>query len=114
MKTPNYHDFYQVALVPIGMNDLKVLKESDSCSGRNYTHWLIAVEGVQLPDPKIYFHWRVTIYPADCEGDFNWQRPYFVSTASESMDIAIKLASNLVSSSKNDSLIFSTKLEKIS
>ena len=30
MKTPNYHDFYQKALIPIGLNDLLTLNELES------------------------------------------------------------------------------------
>ncbi|WP_462409069.1 hypothetical protein [Neobacillus sp. Marseille-QA0830] len=114
MKTPNYHDFYQIALVPMKKNDLIALKESDTFHGKNWTHWLIAVEGVQLPGPKIYFHWKATIYPADHEGDFNWKKPYYTSAATECMDFAFNLASSFVSAGKNDNLTSSTKLEKIS
>ncbi len=70
MKTPNYHDFYQKALIPIGFNDRTELEKSDvAYSYSPATHWLIAVEGEQLPQAKIYFHWKVSIYPANSEGD---------------------------------------------
>jgi len=115
MKTPNYHDFYQKALIPIGYNDLISLKESDDYrSDTSFTHWLIAVEGIQLPQKKIYFHWKVTIYPATSEGDFNWRKPYYSSTSMASMDWAISLAASLVSASKRDQLSSVTTLEKIS
>ena len=55
MKTPNYHDFYQKALIPIGFNDLIALKEFKSYEfDSSSTHWLIAVEGEQLSQPNIY------------------------------------------------------------
>ena len=115
MKTPNYHDFYQKALIPIGFNDLKALKESDATIPNSpYTHWLIAVEGVQLPQPTIYYNWKVSIYPADCDGDFNWRKPYYCSENMELMDHANKLASSFVASGKKDELSSSTLLEKIS
>jgi hypothetical protein len=115
MKTPNYHDFYQMALVPIGLKDLMSLKESDEClPDTSLTHWLIAVEGVQIPQKKIYFHWKVTIYPATSDGDFNWKKPYYCSANMEILDWAITLASSLVTASKNDRLSSSTTLEKIS
>jgi len=115
MKTPNYHDFYQKALIPIGVNDQNALQESNA----NYanspsTHWLIAVEGVQLPQTKIYFHWKVSIYPADCEGDFNWKKPYYCSPNMELIDHANAFASSLVTAGKNDRLSSATLLEKIS
>jgi hypothetical protein len=115
MKTPNYHDFYQKALLPIGINDLKAYHESD-CD-RPYTrstHWLIAVEGVQLPQPKIYYHWKVSIYPADCDGDFNWKKPFYCSPSMESMDKAIELASSVIAHSRQDKLSSLNLLEKIS
>jgi len=115
MKTPNYHDFYQKALIPIGVNDLVSLQESAAYYPNSpSTHWLIAVEGVQLPQSKIYYHWKVSIYPADSEGDFNWKKPYYCSPSMELMDHANSLASSLVTASKNDKLSSATILEKIS
>ncbi|MED3623367.1 hypothetical protein [Neobacillus thermocopriae] len=115
MKTPNYHDFYQKALIPIGRNDLKILKDTYvSFSESSHTHWLIAVEGVQLPQSKIYFHWKVSIYPANDEGDFNWKKPYYCSANMENMDQAIALASSLMKSSRKDELSSAVLLEKIS
>lgn len=115
MKTPNYHDFYQKALVPIGLNDLMAYQESELYYPSSpSSHWLIAVEGVQLPQPKIYYHWKVSIYPADCEGDFNWKKPFYCSPNMEQMDNAIALARNFITYSQNDELCSSTLLEKIS
>jgi hypothetical protein len=115
MRTPNYHDFYQKALIPIGLNDLQSLKKTEAyCPDHPFTHWLIAVEGVQLPQPKIYYHWKVSIYPATDEGDFNWKAPYYCSPHMELIDYANTLASSLVQSSKKDELSSSTLLEKIS
>jgi hypothetical protein len=115
MKTPNYHDFYQKALIPIGVNDLVSLQASEAYyPNLPSTHWLIAVEGVQLPQSKIYYHWKVSIFPADCEGDFNWKKPYYCSPNMELIDHANLFASSLVAASKNDNLSSSTILEKIS
>ncbi len=115
MKTPNYHDFYERALIPIGLKDLQTFQKSTAfCPDSPFTHWLIAVEGVQLPQPKIYYHWKVSIYPATDKGDFNWKAPYFCSPNMEAMDNAITLASSLAESSKNDELSSACLLEKIS
>ncbi|NRD78679.1 hypothetical protein HPT25_15060 [Bacillus sp. BRMEA1] len=115
MRTPNYHDFYQVALVPIGINDLLALKESAAyCPNSAFTHWLIAVEGVQLPQKKIYFQWKVSVYPATYGQDFNWKKPYYCSANMELMDQALALASSLTAASKKDQLSSETYLEKIS
>jgi hypothetical protein len=115
MKTPNYHDFYQKALIPIGFNDLLALKEFESTNFDSpSTHWLIAVEGEQLPQPKIYFHWKVSIYPSKEDGDFNWKKPFYCSSIMESMDIAHELACSLVTSSRLDQLSTLNLQEKIS
>lgn len=115
MKTPNYHDFYQTAFLPIGANDLVSLKDTDAyIPESNSTHWLIAVEGVQLPQPRIYYHWKVSIYPAANDGDFNWKKPYYCSENMEQMDHAITLASSLAASCKKDELASAALLEKIS
>lgn len=115
MKTPNYHDFYQKALTPIGVNDLLALQESEHIRFDSpSTHWLIAVEGLQLPQQKIYYHWKVSIYPADCEGDFNWRKPFYCSQPMESMDSANTLASSFVKLSKLDNLSSLNLQEKIS
>lgn len=115
MKTPNYHDFYQKALIPIGFNDLAELEKSDATySSAHATHWLIAVEGEQLPQPKIYFHWKVSIYPANAEGDFNWKKPYYCSPKMACIDDAIRLAGTAVRSGQVDQLSSVTLQEKIS
>lgn len=115
MKTPNYHDFYPKVLLQIGKNDLLAYQELESYRFDSPpTHWLIAVEGEQLPQPNIYYHWKVSIYPADGEGDFNWQKPLYCSPAMESIDYAIKLASSFETTSKQDELFSLNLLEKIS
>jgi hypothetical protein len=115
MKTPNYHDFYEKALIPIGCNDLESLQNSNAYNpALPFTHWLIAVEGVQLPQPKIYYHWKVSIYPATNDGDFNWKTPYYCSPNMELIDYAITLASTLAEKSKKDELSSISLLEKIS
>ncbi|MEW9050264.1 MAG: hypothetical protein AB2392_03855 [Neobacillus sp.] len=111
MKTPNYHDFYQKALIPIGLTDQLALEEMNDS---NWTHWLIAVEGEQLAQPKIYYNWKVSIYPADGEGDFNWKKPYYCSPRMESMADANHLASSFVKTSKLDKLFSLNLQEKIS
>ncbi|MEH7177375.1 hypothetical protein [Neobacillus vireti] len=115
MKTPNYHDFYQKALIPIGFNDLLALNEIKSFEvGAPATHWLIAVEGVQLSQAKIYFQWKVSVYPSNCNGDFNWKKPFYCSPIMESMDSAHDIACSIVALSKQDQLSAFNLEEKIS
>ncbi|GHH98400.1 hypothetical protein [Neobacillus kokaensis] len=115
MKTPNHHDFYQMALLPIGYRDLMALQESEAFVPEfSFTHWLIAVEGEQLPQAKIYFHWKVSIYPATSAGDFNWKKPFYCTKNMEVIDYAISLGSSFISFAKEDALSEATLLEKIS
>jgi len=114
VRTPNYHDFYQMALVPIGLTDMKSLMNSDAfIPALQTTHWLIAVEGVQLPQQKIYFNWKVSVFPATCDGDFNWKKPFYSSEHMQMIDQAISLGSSLVTSSKIDQLSSMANLQKI-
>ena len=115
MKTPNYHDFFPKEVIPIGSNDLIVLKESDAYNPSSpSTHWLIAVEGIQLPQPKIYYHWKVSVYPADSEGDFNWKKPFYCSANMKLIDDAIAHALTLAALGNKDELSSAALLEKIS
>lgn len=114
MQTPNLRDFYQKALIPIGMNDKIALMETGSQSRLPSSHWLIVLEGDQIPQPKEYFYWKVCIYPSNCDGSFEWQKPIYSSKSMESMDEALELARSLENYSQNDQLFTFTFQEKIS
>lgn len=115
MQTPNYRDFYQKALIPIGLNDMMALKESgiqqiDSPT----THWLVGIQGETIQQPKGYYHWKVSIYPSNYEGAFDWNHPFYCSDLMQSMDNAINLAKTFIDCCQNDKLSPSTIKEKIS
>lgn len=114
MQTPNLRDFYQKALIPIGLNDRNALMETGNQKMTPLTHWLIALEGEQLPQAKEYFHWKVSIYPSNTEGTFEWRKPFYSSSNLECFDSAIELARLFETYSKNDLLFASTLQEKIS
>jgi hypothetical protein len=115
MQTPNLRDFYQKALIPIGLNDQNSLKESEKeLYGLPSTHWLITLEGVQLPQPEEYFHWKVSIYPSNPDGAFTWRRPIYTSDNIESFDQAIELARVLETYTQKDELNSEYLQEKIS
>lgn len=114
MQTPNLRDFYQKALIPIGLNDRNAFMESGSQKLSPLTHWLIALESEQLPQPKEYFHWKVSIYPSNTEGSFEWRKPLYSSASMECFDSAIELARLFETYSKNDQLFSSALQEKIS
>lgn len=112
MYYPNFHDFYQKALIPMGSNDsILVAKNSFSQA----THWLIALENELKPQQSSeYYHWKVSIYPADAEGSFNWNQVLYSSSGMDSIDEAMELARTFESYSKTDILHTANLLEKIS
>jgi hypothetical protein len=115
LQTPNYRDFYQKSLIPIGLNDMTALKESGiSQIDSKVTHWLVGIQGETIQQPKGYYHWKVSIYPSNCEGAFNWNYPYYCSDLMQSMDHAIDLAKTFIICCQNDELSPSTIKEKIS
>src|SRR4051812_39328217 len=112
MQTPNYRDFYQKALIPIGLKDMIALKETGTDQIETpTTHWLIGIQGELLLQPKEYYFWKVSIYPSNSEGTFIWNKPFFCSHLMESMDSAIELAKKFVIYSKKDELGASNNLE---
>lgn len=107
MNNPNYRDFYQRALIPIGLKDKAVLTESITNHSDPYlfsTHWLIAIEAVLCTKAKEYYHWKVSIYPSDSEGSYLWNHAFYCSSPMESLDRVIELAQAYEAYSRNDEL----------
>jgi hypothetical protein len=102
-KLPNFREFYQRALIPIGENDrLSALKGSlnlDSCS-----HWLLALEGNEVDQYTGVYHWKVVIYPAKTNGHCNYELPYFVSTLFNTFNTAIDSIRDLEKLARDDQL----------
>ncbi|MDP4086114.1 MAG: hypothetical protein Q8934_16050 [Bacillota bacterium] len=117
MSYPFLRDFYQKALIPIGLNDLALLNESDK---EKYdlppltTHWMIVLVGELVSETKEYYHWRVNIYPSDCEGTFSWPEAIYSSELIVSFDWAFELARKFESITMNDQLLSSNLQLKIS
>lgn len=116
MNYPNFRDFYQKALIPIGSNDqVAFLANRTSDPPLLSTHWLIALENEQKPkQSKEVYQWKVSIYPANADGAFSWNHAYYTSQGIDSIDEAILLAQRFESYSKNDELLKSNLQEKIS
>ncbi len=116
MSYPNFRDFYQKALIPIGLNDRTAFSANDiSFPALLSTHWLIALEGEENPEQqRDYYYWKVSIYSANAEGNFNWDQAFYTSPPIDSIDEAIKLARTVETYSKNDELHTSNLQEKIS
>ncbi|XJZ28302.1 hypothetical protein ACF5W4_05775 [Bacillota bacterium Lsc_1132] len=116
MSYPNFRDFYQKALIPIGNNDRTVFSSEDvSFPPLLSTHWLIALEGELKPEQsRDYYYWKVSIYSANADGTFNWDQAFYTSPGIDSIDEAIELARTFETYSKNDELHISNLQEKIS
>ncbi|WP_051591074.1 hypothetical protein [Bacillus sp. UNC438CL73TsuS30] len=80
----------------------------------NATHWLVGIQGETIQQPTGYYHWKVSIYPSNYEGAFNWNHPFYCSDLMQSMDCAIDLAKTFIVFCENDELSSSTIKEKIS
>lgn len=114
MHFPNYRDFYQKSIIPMGSNDQSVLSGSDiSPHTAGHTHWLIALEGETRQD-KLFYVWKVTIYPADSEGSFDPANQFFSSSEYDCINKAFEYARELEQHGKNDVLLSIQLNEKIS
>jgi hypothetical protein len=117
MNYANYHNFYQKALIPIGLTDRTSLTETESNNTELphiTTHWLIALDGELASNSKEYYHWKVKIYPSNSEGTFLWNKPFYSSSALNSFDKAIELARSYENYSINDQIASTNLQNKIS
>lgn len=83
MHFSHYREFYPKSLISMGEKDRTSIQESDS----RLTHWLVSMEGYPKANEANYF-WKVSIYPSDCEGTFNWDTPLYRSRPYNSFDEA--------------------------
>ncbi|WP_147531732.1 hypothetical protein [Bacillus marasmi] len=87
MHFSTYREFYPKSLITMGTKDRSSIQESDS----RLTHWLVSLEG--YPEAyETYYYWKVSIYPADCEGTFNWNTPLHRSSQYKTFDEAYEAA----------------------
>ncbi|SFA77163.1 MULTISPECIES: hypothetical protein [unclassified Bacillus (in: firmicutes)] len=117
MNSPNYRDFYQKPLIPIGANDQEALTSelpAEENTPLTLTHWLIALEGEPSTQNEEFFHWRVSVYLCDFEGTFDWNYPFYSSELHDNFHKACDKARLLELQSHRDQLFSTTKLEKIS
>ncbi|MFO1445696.1 hypothetical protein KDN24_21350 [Bacillus sp. Bva_UNVM-123] len=111
MITPNYKDFYQKALIPIGENDFKNLIQSYPSIQNDQPHWLIALVGELKNIEKEFYCWKVTIFVADSDGSFSWKSPCYSSSLYDCIHEAYKHAVHLEQFSKHDQLYSSNNLQ---
>lgn len=87
MHFSSYREFYPKSLITMGEKDRTSIIYTDS----RLTHWLVSLEGYPQPDEE-YYLWKVSIYPADFEGTFNWNTPLYRSSRYKSFDEAYDAA----------------------
>lgn len=88
---PNFKDFYQRAIIPMGAGRdhfLKEVMERDTYQEMTHwfpaiqemTHWFVAIEGsLRQSDPE-YFHWKVIVFPSREDGSYQHSiDPYYES-----------------------------------
>lgn len=104
MMHPNFGEFYQKALIPIGDVDKSILHHTLKGELEQFsfaTHWLIALEGNPIKKGFDQYQWRVMVYPSNRDSVFQYKFPHFVSEYIMRMDEAISLARMLESQAKN-------------
>lgn len=114
---PNYRDFYQKSLIPVGKRDQLALNERNKTLHSNLkhnTHWLIAIEAECVQTPNEYYHWKVLIYPSNCEASFHWKNAYYTSPLMDSLNQALELTRIYESYCIKDELHSTNLQEKIS
>lgn len=115
MNQPDYRDFYPKSLIPIGFNDRNKLKRLQNGNNDNFlsTHWLIALQGVSKSPDLELFQWQVFVFPADLEGSYTWEQPYYVSNLFDSLEKAIEISSELEVFGRDDAILCSNLKEII-
>lgn len=104
---PNFREFYQKALLPIGELDKQVFHHTfhgDHEQLTFATHWLVALEGNPVQKNSEKYHWQVLVYPSNIDGVFHYKYPHFVSEYMNTMDHAIELARELENRAKNEGI----------
>ncbi|MDF0726283.1 hypothetical protein PY093_06085 [Cytobacillus sp. S13-E01] len=98
---PNYREFYQKPLIPIGESDIQVFLDNDGSSS-SFTHWLIALEGSEIEKGKEKFHWKIIVFQTTSEGSFDYNSPHYVSLQIPCVHQAFEMAKEIESKCKSD------------
>jgi hypothetical protein len=114
MNQPNYRDFYPKSLIPIGNNDRKILLSMENSMDDTFqaTHWLIALQGKIRNSADENYQWQVYLFPADLEGTYKWEKPYYISENLDSIEKAIELSCDLEIFGRDDAIISSNHIRK--
>jgi hypothetical protein len=116
VNQPDYRDFYPKSLIPIGSNDRKALQTFHLPSNDNFqaTHWLVAIQGRIKHLQEEDYQWQVYLFPADVEGTYAWENPYFISRSFDSIDLALDFSCDIETFGRDDVIVSSKINDKIS
>lgn len=109
MHFGTYREFYPKSLISMGEKDRTAINDHES----RLTHWIVSLEGYPRSEEE-YYLWEVSIYPADCEGTFNWNTALYRSSLYESFDEAYEAAICLEQNCQNTEVSMIDYIETIS
>jgi hypothetical protein len=100
----NFREFYQKPPIIIGENDLLSIQSNTSHTEifDGYTHWLVALNGVEIDQHTI--EWKVVVFPTSVDGSVNYISPYFASLSFRTFNEAYIFSKNIESMAKQDQL----------
>lgn len=105
---PNLQEFYH-RLVPIGENDYRSLMSKYQL--HDDMHWIIALEGNNNQHHASIYHWNISIYLADFNGSFLFNKPIFYSPPYNNFHLAYEDAKDFIDSGKCDKLAHAFPLQ---
>ncbi len=113
MYCPNFLEFYQKDIVPIGPKDRKYLLDEHYSVTAESSHWLIALDGRPALNNPYYYTWNIVVYQASAEGFFLLKQPYYVSESFEDFNQACAAADKIAEDCRFDRLIANTREKQI-
>lgn len=99
MYCPNYREFYQKALIPIGIYDLNAFTNHSP----DDSHWLFALDG-HFQEKAKFYTWRVVIFQTNCDGYIFLKEPFYVSQNYKSFHSAYEIVKELEEYGRKDML----------
>lgn len=96
MYCPNFMEFYQKDIIPIGPKDRRALLKHRFTVNADSSHWLIALDGRPSQSNHLFYTWTVVVYQANADGFFLLKKePYYLSESFSSFDEACAAAEKI-------------------
>lgn len=114
MYCPNFFEFYQCDIIPIGPKDRRVLLKHRFTVDADSSHWLIALDGRPSQLNPLFYNWTVVVYQASAEGFFLLKKgPYYVSECFENFEEACACADKIAQVCRMDRFAANTAEQQI-